>query len=158
MALPLSVSASEPMLPRAFRVIDRIEETADTFTLDLASADDGPPATFTPGQFNMVYVYGVGEVPLSISGDPAEPEILTHTIRAVGAVTNALFDLDAGDQVGVRGPYGVGWPMERAGSGKPRCARSGFDRLRISHSRRPLVSGRSPRMEVTVRHERTDHG
>jgi NAD(P)H-flavin reductase len=60
----------------------------------------------------MVYTHGVGEVPLSISGDPARPEVLTHTIRAVGAVTNALFKTDVGDEVGVRGPYGVGWPME----------------------------------------------
>ena len=113
MALPLNMSAAEPMMPRPFRVTDRFDETADTFTLDLSAADSGPPVAFMPGQFTMVYAYGVGEVPLSISGDPASPGTLTHTVRAVGAVTSALFNLRVGDEVGIRGPYGVGWPMDR---------------------------------------------
>jgi NAD(P)H-flavin reductase len=100
----------DPMLPRPFRVISKRAETHDTITLDFEAADGGPPISFAPGQFTMVYVLGVGEVPLSISGDPDRPEVVTHTVRAVGGVTNAIFALDAGDVVGMRGPFGTSWP------------------------------------------------
>jgi hypothetical protein len=59
---------------------------------------------FRPGQFNMLYVFGVGEVPISISGDPDRPETLVHTTREVGAVTRAMRALRVGDAIGVRGP------------------------------------------------------
>jgi NAD(P)H-flavin reductase len=62
----------------------------------------------------MLYVFGVGEVPISISGDPGTPETLMHTVRAVGAVTEAICRLAVGDQVGIRGPYGTRWPVEEA--------------------------------------------
>jgi NAD(P)H-flavin reductase len=101
---------AEPMLPRPFRVIAKRAETHDTITLDLEAADGGPPLNFLPGQFTMVYVHGVGEVPLSISGDPDHPEVLTHTVRAVGGVTNAIFALNHRDVVGIRGPFGTSWP------------------------------------------------
>ncbi len=103
-------TVAEPMLPRPFRVIAKRAETHDTITLDLEAADGGPPLSFLPGQFTMVYVHGVGEVPLSISGDPDHPEILTHTVRAVGGVTNAIFALESRDVVGIRGPFGTSWP------------------------------------------------
>ena len=99
------------MLTTPMVISARRQETKDTFTIDLA-----PPGgfTFRPGEFTMVYVYGVGEVPLSISGDPAHPEVLTHTVREAGKVTEALGRMKPGDTVGVRGPYGIGWPMEAA--------------------------------------------
>jgi NAD(P)H-flavin reductase len=97
------------MLTTPMVVSDRRRETADTFTIDLAPPGGFP---FRPGEFTMLYVYGVGEVPISISGDPAHPEVLTHTIRAAGKVTEALARMKPGDTVGVRGPYGRGWPME----------------------------------------------
>ena len=101
-----------PMVPRPARITKVVHETADTFTLHLE-----PPKgrfEFAPGQFNMLYVFGVGEVPISISGDPDAPEVLVHTIRAVGAVTRALAALGPGDVVGVRGPYGNRWPVGEA--------------------------------------------
>lgn len=104
---------SEPMLPRVFRVVSAREETYDTATLVL-EPEDGKELAFRPGQYTMLYVFGVGEVPISISGDPRRPEILVHTIRAVGAVTRALVGLRAGDVVGVRGPFGAGWPVAEA--------------------------------------------
>jgi NAD(P)H-flavin reductase len=70
--------------------------------------------SYAPGQFTMLYVFGVGEVPISISGDPAEPRLLVQTIRAVGTVTQALRKLRRGDVVGVRGPYGSAWPIQEA--------------------------------------------
>ncbi len=104
----------DPMLLRPFRVTERVVETHDTVTLTLQAADGGPPMSFRPGQFTMFYVFGIGEVPISISGDPAEPERLVHTVRAVGAVTNAICALAPGDEVGIRGPFGSSWPISAA--------------------------------------------
>jgi NAD(P)H-flavin reductase len=79
-------------------------------TLELAPADGGAALKFAPGQFTMVYRFGVGEIPLSISGDPNQPH-LVHTIRDVGTVSHALSELRRGDVVGVRGPFGSPWPV-----------------------------------------------
>lgn len=106
--------AAEAMQPIPFRVIARREETHDTFTLDLQPADGGAPFEFRPGQFNMLYAFGVGESAISISGDASTPDTLVHTIRRVGTVTTALSRLQPGDLVGVRGPYGSAWPIEDA--------------------------------------------
>ncbi|MEN8041992.1 MAG: FAD/NAD(P)-binding protein [Actinomycetota bacterium] len=105
--VPVSV---DPMLPRPFRVIGKSRETYDTCTIKLEAADGGEPLRFAPGQFTMIYIYGVGEVPISISGDPGNPEVLVHTVRSVGAVTNAICALQSGDVVGIRGPFGTPWP------------------------------------------------
>jgi NAD(P)H-flavin reductase len=111
-----STPRPNPMLPRPFRVARAIRETADVVTLEL-EAQEGPPLAFLPGQFTMLYVFGVGEVPISISGDPHKPERLVHTIRRVGPVTEALCQLRKGDVVGVRGPFGSSWPLEQARGG-----------------------------------------
>lgn len=106
-----------PMVPAVVRVRSRVRETHDTFTLALDSPIAGGSSngyTFRPGQFNMLYVFGVGEVPISVSGDAAHSETLVHTIRAVGSVTNALAKLRRGDAIGIRGPFGSSWPMQAA--------------------------------------------
>ena len=113
-AAPATVSASDPMRPEPFVVRQVTKETGDTFTLTLAPVAGAKFRPFAPGQFNMLYVFGVGEVPISISGDPARPEILVHTIRAVGATTRAMQKLEKGDWVGVRGPFGTAWPVDQA--------------------------------------------
>jgi NAD(P)H-flavin reductase len=105
---------ADPMRPRLFAVRQASRETGDTFSLALAPADGGGFLPFQPGQFNMLYVFGIGEVPVSISGDPARPEMLVHTIRAVGTVTRALQKLRHDDVIGVRGPFGTPWPVEAA--------------------------------------------
>jgi NAD(P)H-flavin reductase len=92
----------------------RRKEIADTFTLELAPPNDDRGFAFLPGQFNMLYVFGVGEVPISISGDADDQQRIVHTTRAVGAVTAAMSKLRAGDALGVRGPFGVGWPVQEA--------------------------------------------
>ncbi len=102
-----------PFVPTFFTVTRRRRETHDTWTLTL-EAPPGYPFAFLPGQFNMLYVPGVGEVPISISGDPARPLPVDHTIRAVGFVTRALTSLRPGDMVGLRGPFGRGWPLDAA--------------------------------------------
>lgn len=106
-------TTSTPMLVQPYRVQRVRKEIPGTLTLDLA-APDATGFAFAPGQFNMLYVWGVGEVPISISGDPARPQTLTHTIRSVGPVSEALCRLPRGATVGVRGPYGNHWPVEAA--------------------------------------------
>ena len=62
----------------------------------------------------MLYLFGTGEVPISISGDPEQPQHLVHTIRAVGSITEGLKRCKAGDAIGVRGPFGKAWPVTEA--------------------------------------------
>lgn len=106
--------ATDAMLPRPFRVKSFRRDTADTFTLGLVPESERGGLHFEPGQFNMLYAFGTGEVPISISGDPAAPGTLTHTIRAVGPTTRLLERLKRGATIGVRGPFGTPWPVERA--------------------------------------------
>lgn len=108
------IQPNEPMLTAPWRIVRVKKETADTFTLELAPPTDMEPCVFAAGQFNMLYVFGVGEVPISISGNPLAPAPLLHTTRAVGGVTRAMARLKAGDALGVRGPYGTGWPLAEA--------------------------------------------
>jgi NAD(P)H-flavin reductase len=100
-------------------VIQRIvPETPDSSTFWSTWHDgDGDGYTFEPGQFNMLYLFGVGEIPISISSDPAHPQRLGHTIRFTGRVTDAFRDLRPGDQLGVRGPFGNPWPLREAEGG-----------------------------------------
>jgi NAD(P)H-flavin reductase len=107
------VSEADPWLPRPFQVRRRVRETADTFSFFIAPENESALFAFAPGQFNMLYAFGAGEVPISISGDPDAPAGLMHTIRSVGAVTKALARLRPGDRLGVRGPYGTGWPLDQ---------------------------------------------
>jgi anaerobic sulfite reductase subunit B len=97
------------MTPLPYRVVTRRVETADTVTLDLAPLGDAI-GQMAPGQFSMVYAFGTGEVPISFSADPGDGSV-THTLRAVGAVTKALHDAHPGKVVGLRGPYGNGWAL-----------------------------------------------
>lgn len=112
---PLGAPAPDPMLPAPFAITRTTAETLDTFTLELEPTAGGPAsAPFDPGQFNMLYVFGVGEVPISISGDPSDPGKLVHTTRSVGAVTAAMKSMERGQALGVRGPFGSAWPVEAA--------------------------------------------
>jgi len=97
-------------------IVERIQETPSIFTLRLRFTDPAVHAaySFEPGQFNMLYLFGVGEVPISIVSDPEDEHMYDHTIRAVGRVTNGMANLKVGDKLGVRGPYGRGWPMREA--------------------------------------------
>jgi len=96
-----------------FRVMKNYNDTADCYTLSL-KPEEGDPLLFAPGQFTMLYAFGRGEVPISISGDPSEPGTLIHTIREVGPVTQALREVKKGGLIGVRGPYGTAWPVKEA--------------------------------------------
>jgi anaerobic sulfite reductase subunit B len=104
-------------LPSPYRVVARRVETHDTATLTLEPAGEAL-STFDPGQFAMLTAYGIGEVPISLSGQEAGvdggPRRLVHTLRAVGAVTRALHRAQPGDVIGVRGPFGNGWDVSSA--------------------------------------------
>jgi NAD(P)H-flavin reductase len=104
----------DPMLPRPYLVQNVRKEIPDTFTLDLVPEDGSAIPSFTTGQFNMLYMFGLGEIPISISGDPTRPEPLVHTIRAVGTVSRMMQELKPADIIGVRGPFGSHWPIEQA--------------------------------------------
>ena len=104
-----------PLAPSVVRILDYRQETYDTFTLTCEPPRrSSSPYSFLPGQFNMLYMLGVGEAPISMSGDPENSETVIHTIRAVGSVTSALSRLRPGHSMGVRGPYGAPWPIETA--------------------------------------------
>ena len=98
--------------PAPFRVTGKRQETHDTWTLDLEPVGADPVARFEPGQFAMLYAFGAGEVPISLSAHG--PSGLVHTIRAVGAVTERLCAVSEGEVVGVRGPFGTSWPIAEA--------------------------------------------
>lgn len=109
----LTEPMADPHLPHEAEVIERIDESASVFTLRLRLSDPDIRENyrFAPGQFNMLYSFGVGEVAISIVSGPAGGDWLDHTIRRVGRVTATLAALAPGDRIGLRGPYGRGWPM-----------------------------------------------
>ncbi len=105
--------------PRVATVRRIVRETPDTSTYWLAFREQGDRSAyrFQPGQFNMVYLFGVGEVPVSVSSDPDRPGRLGHTVRSTGRVTDAFRHLRPGDEVGLRGPFGRPWPLGAARKG-----------------------------------------
>jgi NAD(P)H-flavin reductase len=105
---------TDPMLPQRYTVREVAKETPDTFTLRLEPEKTVNGSLFQPGQFSMLWVFGVGELPISISGDPALHDRLVYTVRSVGQATHSLVNREVGDGVGVRGPFGTGWPVEAA--------------------------------------------
>jgi anaerobic sulfite reductase subunit B len=112
----MATAAAEPrelgaLTPRPYRVTAREQETADTWTVSLEAVGTAVPE-IAPGQFMMVYVAGVGEVPISVSGRP-----VVLTVRAVGAVSRAICDADPGTLLFLRGPYGNAWPVDDAVGG-----------------------------------------
>ncbi|OYW37423.1 MAG: Ni/Fe hydrogenase subunit gamma [Hydrogenophilales bacterium 12-61-10] len=114
MSAPTALDAGAP---HAAIVVARTQESPTIFTLQLRLDDAAAQAAyrFAPGQFNMLNLYGVGEVPISIMSDPVERDGIGHTIRAQGRVTQGLAALKPGDTVGLRGPFGRGWPLQEMG-------------------------------------------
>lgn len=98
------------IVPFPYVVTRNVAEAPDTATLSMVPVDRGIDAP-VPGQFTMLSLFGMGEVPISVSGLPLDDEPLRHTIRSAGALTTALARLDEGDVVGVRGPFGTAWPL-----------------------------------------------
>jgi NAD(P)H-flavin reductase len=114
---PTVAAPVHPMVPEPWRVRRVRRETQETFTLELEPAGARNEFHFVAGQFNMLYLFGMGEVPISVSGDSNDTQKLVHTVRAVGPVTRAMRAVKRGDTLGVRGPFGSHWPVTEA-SGK----------------------------------------
>ena len=101
-----------PLHPHPFRALETAAEIPGCMTLRVEPDDASGNTVFMPGQFYMIYVFGHGEVPISVSGDPAKSGELTFTVMAVGSVTRALCAVGPGDVIGLRGPFGSAWPVE----------------------------------------------
>lgn len=106
-------NGTSPWLPEVVNIQSMRPETPGVVSYALAFADrrraDG--YMFEPGQFNMLYLPGIGEAAISISSDPEERGTLLHTVRAAGNVTQALARKKPGDRLALRGPFGSSWPM-----------------------------------------------
>lgn len=109
----MSVFCQKPLIATVTEVIFE-SKTIFTLRLQLADLAERAAYKFEPGQFNMLYLFGVGEVPISIVSDPKDEGVIDHTIRIVGRVTEGLAKLKQGDQIGLRGPFGRGWPLPDA--------------------------------------------
>ena len=105
----MNAGVAGSMLPEPRRVLRVRRETPDTVSLTIETSAE--TFSFLPGQFNMLYAFAVGEVPISVSGDPGRRREIIHTIKAVGAVSRALCSLRKGTVVGLRGPFGRPWPL-----------------------------------------------
>jgi len=115
----MSTASSHPptaslYAPSPYVVKSRTQETSDIATLVLAPAGGPPLRPFVPGQFNMLYAWGIGEAAISISGPLGPGGELVHTVQSLGPTSKALFSAMPGTCIGIRGPYGTGWPMEAA--------------------------------------------
>ncbi len=107
----------DPYLPHEAEIVEFIEDAPDIFTIRLRLTDEilRKAYRFQPGQFNMIYLYGVGEVAISIVNDRKfDEEVFEHTIQVVGRVTKGMHQLKKGQTVGIRGPFGSSWPVEEA--------------------------------------------
>jgi NAD(P)H-flavin reductase len=125
---------ADPMLPVPYVVAEKRQDLADTWTLELEPADGDGVAAFGPGQFSMLYAFGAGEVPISVSGGGEAGGRVGHTIRAVGAATSSLCAIEPGAQVGLRGPFGNSWPLAEAEGGDVAvvCGGIGLAPLRLA--------------------------
>ena len=106
--------SGNPWLARSARIEKVIDETPGVATYELAL--DKPDLVYScmPGQFNMIYLPGIGEAAISVSGRTSYAAVIAHTIRQAGSVTHALADLKEGSHIGLRGPFGTGWPVDLA--------------------------------------------
>ena len=104
------------MIPQAAEIVEKRREAEGIYTVRVRLCDEAQRREyrFLPGQFNMLYAFGAGDVPMSIVSDPEDGDVIGHTLRTVGPVTQALGALAEGDILGMRGPYGSHWPLEEA--------------------------------------------
>lgn len=114
---PARLSAQDdPLCPHPAIVRSVEPETPGVAMLRIEFQDQSRQEQYRvqPGQFNMIFVPGIGEVPISVSHLPLEGPGIGHTIRFVGRVTRVIEELGPGAILGLRGPYGRGWPIEQA--------------------------------------------
>jgi len=105
---------SNPYIPNLAVIEEMRDEAPDvrTFRFRLIDREKQEGFSFIPGQFVELTVFNYGEAPFSLSSSPLEKRFFELTVKRTGVVTNALFRLKEGDVVGIRGPFGNGWPIE----------------------------------------------
>jgi NAD(P)H-flavin reductase len=104
-----------PWTTFAVEIVDVAPEIVGVATYHLRLTDPSARAAYacSPGRFNMLYLPGVGEAAISVSGhDPASDNWL-HTVRTAGGVTQTLAGLGRGGKLALRGPFGTAWPIEQ---------------------------------------------
>lgn len=106
--------AGDVWTPHEVRIRSVVVETHDVRTYELEFADPARAARYdaVPGQFNMLYVPGAGEAAISLGARARDDGRIVHTVRALGRVTGSLARMRAGDSLGLRGPFGAGWPID----------------------------------------------
>ncbi len=107
-------SLKNPWTPIIYRVKEKYQENELNTTFILEPDSDKCIPKMKPGQFNMLYAFGLGEIPISVSSLESEHPYLCHTIQGVGAISNHCYNLKIGDKIGVRGPFGTAWPVDKA--------------------------------------------
>jgi NAD(P)H-flavin reductase len=142
--------AADPMLPVSYVVADKRQDLADTWTLELEPAGDGTIGEFHPGQFSMLYAFGTGEVPISVSGGGDAGGRIGHTVRAVGAATSALCAIEPGAQVGLRGPFGNSWPLADAKGGDVVVVTGGIGLAPLRLAIKQLIENRDSYLAVSL--------
>ena len=138
---------TDPMLPVIARITRLTRELPDVVTFEMEVAGW---SGFEPGQFNMLAVFGVGEIPISISGPVSDGTKIIHTIRDVGPVSHALAALKPGAVLGLRGPYGAPWPVKAARGGDVVVVAGGLGLAPVRPILYELVENRGDYGKVTL--------
>jgi anaerobic sulfite reductase subunit B len=138
----------EPMQPLPHRVIERRIEGPQVVTLALAPLDRAIEVP-QPGQFLMVWVFGVGEVPISVSGRRPDGTI-ELTVRAAGATSSSIVDVGLGEVLGARGPYGTGWPLHAVGDHDVVVMAGGLGVAPLRLALDALTNGTAPPRRLTI--------
>jgi NAD(P)H-flavin reductase len=138
---------TDPLLPSPYVVAEKRQELHDTWTLELEPAGGGV-GEFQPGQFSMLYAFGAGEVPISVSSLGSDR--LIHTVRSVGAATRRICATEPGEQLGVRGPFGNGWPLTEARGGDVVVVTGGIGLAPLRPAIEELVANRDDYRAVVV--------
>ncbi|MGD8602364.1 MAG: FAD/NAD(P)-binding protein [Gemmatimonadota bacterium] len=149
MGSPASTLSPRAMVPEPWRVLSAHQEAPGVVTLEMEPLSGEPPR-FRPGQFSMLYAFGVGEIPISVSGDCTDPSKVVHTIRDVGAVSAALTGLEEGATVGLRGPFGTAWPVDTAGGRDVLVVGGGLGMVPLRPVLYELARGRADYRHVSV--------
>ncbi len=108
----------DPLIPMLGVVTAIRTDTPDVKTFRIVGTDGKKPFVHIPGQCAMLSMPGVGEALFSITSSPTEEDFLDFSIKKCGCVTSWLHQMEVGQQVTIRGPYGNGFPVDTAFAGK----------------------------------------
>lgn len=149
---PASVSSRSPWVSHPVRIGKITPETPGVATYDLEFTDAKTAASyaFGPGQFNMLYLPGLGEIAVSVSGDCDERGSVPHTIRQAGNVTQALAQLPEGATIGLRGPFGSQWPVAQSRDCDVVFVAGGIGLAPLRPAIFQLIAGRTALQSITV--------